>query len=110
MPLRYPEPPDQDEQLEVPAERDELLVGRVLEVSDLPGGRGPSYLLRLDLGPRGEREAEMDPGSYSRDELVGKLVVVSFDGGGIVVAARSHAHGPVLIQPAETVEPGTIVA
>ena len=90
--------------------RDQLLVGRVLDVRDLPGGRGPSYLLRVDFGPQGEREAAMEPGSYSRQELLGKLVVVSLADGGIVVAARSHTHGPVLIQPADAVEPGTIVA
>ena len=52
----------------------------------------------------------MEPGSYKRDELVGKLVVVSLGDGAIVVAARSHAHGPVLVHPAEAVEPGTTVA
>jgi hypothetical protein len=91
----------------VPAE---LLVGRVIEVLDHPGARGPSFLLRLDLGARGERDAQMEPGSYDRAELVGKLVVVSLDEGAIIVAARSHAHGPVLIHPAGQVEPGTIVA
>jgi hypothetical protein len=94
----------------MPAEQAELLVGRVIEVSDLPGARGPAFLVRVDLGPRGEREAEMEPGSYSRESLVDELVVVSLTDGAIVVAARSHAHGPVLVQPAEDVEPGTVVA
>src|SRR6478609_3996342 len=34
----------------------ELIVARVLEVSDHPGSRAPSYLLRIDLGGRGWRE------------------------------------------------------
>jgi tRNA-binding EMAP/Myf-like protein len=88
----------------------ELLVGRVLEVRDHPGARGPSFLLSVDLGARGEREAQMEPGSYSRDELVGKLVVVSLADAAIVVAAHSHTSGPVLVQPAQEVEPGTVVA
>lgn len=88
----------------------ELLVGRVLEVHDHPGARGPSFLVRLDLGVRGEREAQMEPGSYRRDELLGKLVVVSLADAAIVVAARSHANGPILVQPTQDVEPGTVVA
>jgi hypothetical protein len=52
----------------------------------------------------------MEPGSYGRDELLGRLVVVSLAEAAIVVAARSHANGPVLVQPAQDVEPGTVVA
>ena len=88
----------------------ELIVGRVLEVSDHPGSRAPSYLVRLDLGGRGEREAQMEPGGYDRDGLVGTLVVVSLDDELILLAARSHAHGPVLVRPEGDVEPGTLVA
>jgi tRNA-binding EMAP/Myf-like protein len=94
----------------VSTEPAELIVGRVLDVRDHPGARGPSFLLRLDLGPRGEREAQMEPGSYKRDELVGALVVVSVADAAIVLAARSHTAGPVPIQPAQPVEPGTVVA
>jgi hypothetical protein len=88
----------------------ELIVGRVLEVSDHPGARAPSFLLRIDLGGRGEREAQMEPGGYAKDGLVGTLVVVSLDDEPILLAARSHAHGPVLLRPDADVEPGTIVA
>jgi tRNA-binding EMAP/Myf-like protein len=88
----------------------DLIVGRVLEVSDHPGSRGPSYLVRLDLGGRGEREAQMEPGDYAKDELVGTLLVVSVeDGEPIVLAARSHG-GPRLVRPDVDVDPGTLVA
>ena len=87
----------------------ELIVGRVLEVSDHPGSRAPSFLLRVDLGGRGEREAQMEPGDYAKDELVGALVVLSLDDEAIVLAARSHG-GPRLVRPDGDVEPGTIVA
>lgn len=82
----------------------------MLDVLDHPGARGPSFLLRLDLGPRGEREAQMEPGTYNRDELLGELVVVSLGEGPIVLLAHSHANGPVLVQPTHHVEPGTVVA
>ncbi|MFL5952733.1 MAG: hypothetical protein ACJ76I_01305 [Gaiellaceae bacterium] len=84
----------------------ELIVGRVLAVDDHPGARAPSFLLRVDLGGRGVRDAQMEPGDYTKDELLGTLVVV---GDGIVLAARSHA-GVRLVRPDGDVEPGTIVA
>jgi hypothetical protein len=89
----------------------ELLVGRVVQADDHPGSRGPSFLVRVDLGPRGEREAQMEPGGYAKDGLAGSLVVVSIEGDeAIVLAARSHAHGAVLLRPDADVEPGTLVA
>jgi tRNA-binding EMAP/Myf-like protein len=87
----------------------DLVVGRVLAVDDHPGARAPSYLVRVDLGGRGEREAQMEPGDYEKDELVGALVVVSLADEAIVLAARSHG-GPKLVRPDEDVEPGTLVA
>jgi tRNA-binding EMAP/Myf-like protein len=87
----------------------ELIVGRVLAVDDHPGARAPSYLLRVDLGGRGERDAQMEPGSYTKDELVGSLVVLSIDDEAIVLAAHAHA-GLRLVRPDGEVEPGTVVA
>jgi hypothetical protein len=79
-------------------------------VSDHPGARGPSYLVDVDLGGRGIRQAQMEPGAYAKDELEGTLVVVSLDEGeAILLAARSHA-GPRLLRPDGDVEPGTLVA
>jgi tRNA-binding EMAP/Myf-like protein len=87
----------------------ELLVGRVVAVSDHPGARGPSFLVTVDLGARGTREAQMQPGDYDKDGLEGTLVVVSLDDEPIVLAARSHG-GPSLVRPDADVEPGTLVA
>ena len=75
-----------------------------------PGIAGAVVPAAVDLGGRGEREAQMEPGGYSKDGLVGTLVVVSLDDEPILLAARSHAHGPVLLRPDADVEPGTIVA
>lgn len=87
----------------------DLVVGRVLEAHDHAGARGPSFLLRLDLGARGQCEAQMEPGAYTHGGLVGTLVVVSIDEQAIVVAARSHSRGPILVRPESEVEPGTVV-
>ncbi|HEV2591476.1 MAG TPA: hypothetical protein VGU02_06235 [Gaiellaceae bacterium] len=88
----------------------ELIAGRVLSVNDHPGARAPSFLLRVDLGGRGEREAQMEPGDYDKDELVGRTVIVSIaDDEAIVLAARSH-DGSRLVVPDGDVPPGTVVA
>ena len=88
----------------------DLIVGRVVAVDDHPGSRAPSLLVRVDLGGRGTRNAQMEPGGYAKDGLVGTLVVVSLEDEPIVLMARSHARGPVLVRPGEDVEPGTLVA
>jgi tRNA-binding EMAP/Myf-like protein len=89
----------------------DLVIGRIVTVDDHPGSRAPSYLLRLDLGTRGERDASIERGSYERDELVGLQVVVAVDGNEAnVVAARSHGAGLVLLRPDRDIEDGTVVA
>jgi tRNA-binding EMAP/Myf-like protein len=89
----------------------DLLVGTILAADDHPGARAPSYLLRVDLGRRGERETSVERGSYEREELIGTQVVVAVHGEeALIVAARSHAAGLVLLRPDRAVEPGTIIA
>ena len=89
----------------------DLVVGRIVAVDDHPGARAPSYLLRVDLGTRGERETSIERGSYEPGDLVGVQVVVALDGDdALVVAARSHAAGVVLLRPDREVEDGTVVA
>jgi hypothetical protein len=88
----------------------DLIVGRVIEANDHPGARAPSYLLRLDVGPRGVIDAQMEPGDHDKDDLLGALLVLSVEDEAIVLCARSHGRGPVPVRPEEDVEPGTIVA
>ena len=88
----------------------ELVVGRVVAAGAHPGARAPSYLLQLDLGGRGEREASVEAGNYEAAELEGTHVVCALSGDDVLVlAARSHAHGIVLLRPDRDVEPGTVV-
>jgi hypothetical protein len=89
----------------------ELLVGRVVAVADHAGARAPSYRLRLALGPRGEVETTVERGSYEREVLEGaQLVVVLRGDEALVLAARSHSAGLVLLRPDREVEDGTIVS
>jgi tRNA-binding EMAP/Myf-like protein len=93
------------------AQLPELLVGRVVSVEEHAGARAPSYLLRLDLGPRGDVEATVERGSYEREELEGAQVVVVLRGEeALVLAARSHSAGLVLLRPDREVEDGTVVS
>ena len=93
------------------AQLPELLVSRVVAVEEHAGARAPSYLLRLELGPRGEVETTVERGSYEREELEGAQVVVALRGEeALVLGARSHAAGLVLLRPDREVEDGTIVS
>ena len=87
-----------------------LTVGRIVAVADHPGARAPSYLLTVDLGPQGQREATMPRGGYEPSDLEGTQVVC-IPGGDelLVVVAHSHAKGAVLVRPDREVEDGSIV-
>ena len=89
----------------------ELVVGRVVAVDEHAGARAPSYLLRIALGPRGEVETSVERGSYEREEIEGAQVLVALRGDEtLVLAARSHSAGLVLLRPDRDVEDGTIVS
>jgi tRNA-binding EMAP/Myf-like protein len=89
----------------------DLVVGRITAVEEAPGSRAPSFLVRLDLGTRGEEETVIDPAGHEAAELEGALVVVALHGAEpVVLTARSHAGGTALVRPERDVEPGTVVA
>src|SRR5437588_6567377 len=89
----------------------ELLVGRVTAVEDHAGARAPSYLLRVELGPRGRVETSVERGSYEREEREGAQVVVVLRGDeALVLAARSHSAGLVLLRADREVVDGPVVA
>ena len=86
-----------------------LRIGRVIEAREHPGARGPSYVLTIDLGGD-RREATVALPGLSGDELVGRQVVcVTAEDELLLLAAQSHARGPVLLRPDDEVEDGTAV-
>ena len=86
-------------------------VARVVEAEDLPGARAPSYRLTLDLGGRGRRSATLSLPNVAKEDLIGRQVVCLLSGeDAIVLAARSHSHGAVLLRPDEDVEDGSPIA
>jgi tRNA-binding protein len=91
-------------------QRLELAVGRVVDATEHPGARGPSLLVTVDLGPRGRRQGTIAVPSAAPGELVGRQVVCVLDPDELLVlGARSHAHGFVLLAPDREVEDGSIV-
>lgn len=89
----------------------DLVVGRVVAADDLPGARAPSYRLTVDLGPRGRRDATLALPHVAKEDLVGRQVVCVLNGDEtLVLAARSHGRGPVLLRPDDDVEDGSPVA
>jgi tRNA-binding EMAP/Myf-like protein len=88
----------------------DLVVATVVEATEHPGSRAASYLLTLDLGAKGERQASILRGGYEPEDLVGRQVVCAVRGDeAFVLAARSHAGGSILLHPEREVDPGTIV-
>lgn len=88
-----------------------LTVGRIVAVAEHAGARAPSYLLTIDLGPGGRRECSIPRAGYEPGELEGTQVVCAPAGDELVVlAARSHAGGAVLVRPERDVEDGSAVA
>jgi len=53
----------------------DLRVGRVLEVQPFPKARNPSWKVRVDLGPLGEKWSSAQITNYTAEELVGTQVV-----------------------------------
>jgi hypothetical protein len=89
----------------------DLVVARIASVTETPGARAPSFLARLDLGPRGMADAVVEPAGHTAAELEGALVVVALHGDApVVLTARSHGGGSMLVRPERDAEPGTVVA
>jgi tRNA-binding protein len=56
--------------------RVDMRVGRIVEVEDFPEARQPAWRLRVDFGAEvGMRRSSAQITNYSREELVGRLVI-----------------------------------
>ena len=85
-------------------------------VEDFPEARRPSYKLRLDLGPLGERVSSAQITNYSPDELLGSTVVcvvnfpprrvAGFKSEVLVLGVYDPEGKVVLLRPDRPVPPG----
>ncbi len=100
----------------------DIRVGRIIEVKNFPNAVKPSYRLRIDFGRKiGVRASSAQIRAYTKDELIGRLVVavVNFPPKQIAnftsevltlgVADTSRKNSWFLIQPERNVELGTRV-
>ena len=99
----------------------DLRAGRVVEVEEFPEARKPSWKLRVDFGPQvGPLQTSAQIRNYSREDLMGRLVVGAINLGAKRIAGFSSEFlvlgaldpdGTVrLLQLEDEVEPGAPIA
>ena len=99
----------------------DLRTGRVVEVEDFPEARKPAYKLTVDFGPRvGTLRTSAQVTNYSKDELLGRMVVGAVNLGAkriagfesqFLILGSLDPDGTVrLLQLEDTVEPGSPIA
>jgi tRNA-binding protein len=94
----------------------EMRVGRVLEVQPFPKARNPSWKVKVDLGPLGEKWSSAQITNYTADELVGTLVVcvcnfsarniAGFMSEVLILGAADAGGKVILLSPRSQVAPG----
>jgi tRNA-binding protein len=94
----------------------DLRVGRVLEVLPFPKARNPSWKVRVDLGPLGEKWSSAQITNYTAEELVGTQVVcvcnfaprnIAGFQSEVLILGAADANGRVIVlSPRSAVAPG----
>ena len=99
----------------------DIRTGRIVEVLDFPEARKPAWKIRVDFGPViGELQSSAQITNYSRDELMGRLVVgavnlgkkriAGFTSEFLILGALDPDGTVRLLQLEDGVEPGAPVA
>jgi tRNA-binding protein len=99
----------------------DIRTGRVVGVEDFPEARKPAWKIRVDFGPLiGELQSSAQIKNYSKDELMGRLVVgavnlgkkriAGFTSEFLVLGALDPDGTVRLLQLEDGVEPGAPVA
>jgi len=94
----------------------DMRVARVLEVQPFPKARNPSWKVRLDLGPLGEKWSSAQITNYTAEQLVGTLVVcvanfaprniAGFMSEVLILGAADADGRVILLSPRSAVAPG----
>jgi len=99
----------------------DIRTGRIVEVQDFPEARKPAWKIRVDFGPViGELQSSAQITNYSKDELMGRLVVgavnlgrkriAGFTSEFLILGALDPDGTVRLLQLEDGVEPGAPVA
>jgi tRNA-binding protein len=99
----------------------DIRTGRVIDVKDFPEARKPAWKIRVDFGPViGELQSSAQITNYSKDELMGRLVVgavnlgkkriAGFTSEFLILGALDPDGTVRLLQLEEGVAPGAPVA
>jgi tRNA-binding protein len=91
-------------------ERIDMRVGRIVAADEFPEARKPAYKLTIDFGEElGTKRSSAQVTHYTREELVGRLVVAvvnfpvrrvaTLDSEVLVLGALDGEHGVVLLRP-----------
>lgn len=94
----------------------EMRVGRIIEVQPFPKARNPSWKVRVDLGPLGNKWSSAQIAHYPADQLAGALVVcvcnfsprniAGFQSEVLILGAADADGKVILLSPRGPVEPG----
>ena len=94
----------------------EMRVGRILEVQPFPKARNPSWKVKVDLGPLGEKWSSAQITNYTADALVGTQVVcvcnfpprniAGFPSQVLILGAADADGKVILLSPRSQVAPG----
>ena len=94
----------------------DMRVGRVLEVQPFPKARNPSWKVRVDLGPLGEKWSSAQITNYTAEQLIGTLVVcvcnfaprniAGFMSEVLILGAADADGKVILLSPRSGVAPG----
>ncbi len=96
----------------------DLRVGKIVEIEDLEGAKGPIYRAKVDLGEAGLKNIAMGlKNVYSKEELLNRLVIVvanlepkkiaNFISEGMLLAAEDENGVIALLQPDKELKPGS---
>ncbi|MBN8944161.1 MAG: tRNA-binding protein [Rhizobiales bacterium] len=97
----------------------DIRVGRIIAAEPFERARNPSYKIEVDFGELGRKWSSAQVTSYSRDELIGKLVacvvnmparnIAGFQSEILILGARNGAGEVKLLAPANEIGVGAQV-
>ena len=98
-------------------EKIDIRTGTIMEVSDFPKARNPSYQLKIDFGELGiKNSAAQITARYKKEELVGRQVIAivnfppkqiaNFFSECLVLGVYTEEKQVILLQPQQTVTNG----